>query len=150
MLLALVAALSLVVAVPAVAQTVSLAQCATVTRNGQAVTEYSGIVNGVEVSGSVVQPNGTVSVNCKQLILDAAVAQAGAQPPAPPVSAEAKAGKAEAKAKTGNAEAKAGKTVAKAEAKAELPKTGGGDALFALGVGVLLVGGGILLRRVAR
>ena len=150
MLLALVATLSLVVAVPAVAQTVSLAQCATVTRNGQAVTEYSGVVDGVEVSGRVVQPNGTVSVNCKQLIPDAAAAQVEAQPPAPPVSAEAKAGKAEATAKTGKAEAKAGKTEAKAEAKAELPKTGGGDTLFALGVGGLLVDGGILVRTLAR
>lgn len=146
MLLALVAALSLVVTVPAVAQTVSLAQCVTVTRNGQAVTEYSGVVDGVEVSGSVVQPNGTVSVNCRQLILEAAAAQAEAQPPAPPVSAEARADSAEAKAGKAEAKAKAGK----AEAKAELPKTGGGETLFALVVGTLLVGGGLLLRRLAR
>ena len=155
MLLAVASALSLVVAVPAVAQTTTAAQCSTITRNGQAVTEYSGVVDGVEVSGTVVQPNSTISVDCKQLVLEAAsaqAAQADSQPSAPAVAAEAKAGAAEAKA--ADTEAKAGKTEAKVEAKAEtkaeLPKTGGGDTLFALGVGALLVGGGLLLRKLAQ
>ena len=63
--------------------------------------------------------------------------------------AEAKAGKAEAKAEAPKAEAKAGK----AEAKAELPKTGGvaGTAsLLGLGAGALLVAGGLLARRIIR
>ena len=154
-LLAVASALSLVVAVPAVAQTTTAAQCSTITRNGQAITEYSGVVDGVEVSGTVVQPNSTISVDCKQLVLEAAsaqAAQADSQPSAPAVAAEAKAGAAEAKA--ADTEAKAGKTEAKVEAnaetKAELPKTGGGDTLFALGVGALLVGGGLLLRKLAQ
>ena len=161
-LLAVASALSLVVTVPAVAQTTTAAQCSTITRNGQAVTEYSGVVDGVEVSGSVVQPNSTISVDCKQLVLEAAsaqAAQADSQPSAPAVAAEAKAGAAEAKAadteaKAGKTEAKTGKAEAKVEAKAEtkaeLPKTGGGDTLFALGVGALLVGGGLLLRKLAQ
>ena len=168
-LLAVASALSLVVAVPSVAQTTTAAQCSTITRNGQAVTEYSGVVDGVEVSGTVVQPNSTTSVDCKQLVLEAAsaqAAQADSQPSAPAVAAEAKAGGAEAKAgaaeaKAAGTEAKAGKTEAKtgkaeakveakAETKAELPKTGGGDTLFALGVGALLVGGGLLLRKLAQ
>ena len=162
MLLAVASALSLVVTVPAVAQTTTAAQCSTITRNGQAVTEYSGVVDGVEVSGSVVQPNSTISVDCKQLVLEAAAAQAAqadSQPSAPAVAAEANSGNAEAKAggaeaKAADTEAKAGKTEAKVEAKAEtkaeLPKTGGGDTLFALGVGALLVGGGLLLRKLAQ
>lgn len=161
-LLAVASALSLVVAVPAVAQTTTAAQCSTITRNGQAVTEYSGVVDGVEVSGSVVQPNSTISVDCKQLVLEAAsaqAAQADSRPSAPAVAAEANSGNAEAKAggveaKAADTEAKAGKTEAKVEAKtetkAELPKTGGGDTLFALGVGALLVGGGLLLRKLAQ
>lgn len=161
-LLAVAAALSLVVAVPAVAQTTTAAQCSTITRNGQAITEYNGVVDGVEVSGSVVQPDSTISVDCKQLVLEAAAAQAtqaDPQPSASAVAAEAEAGNAEAKAgdtevKAGKTEAKAGKAEAKvetkAEAKAELPKTGGGAMLFALGIGALLVGGGLLLRKLAR
>ncbi len=39
----------------------------------------------------------------------------------------------------------------KAEQKKQLPKTGGGSAsLFALGAGALLVGGGLLVRRLTR
>ena len=61
--------------------------------------------------------------------------------------AEAKAGEApKAEAKAGGAEAKAGG----AEAKAELPKTGGGASLLALGAGALLVGGGLLARRIIK
>ena len=63
--------------------------------------------------------------------------------------AEAKAGKAEAKAP----EAKAGKAEAKAGEAKELPKTGGvaGTAsLLGLGAGALLVAGGLLARRIFR
>ena len=49
----------------------------------------------------------------------------------------------------GKAEAKAGEEK-KAEGKAELPKTGGGASLFALGAGALLVGGGLLARRIIK
>src|SRR3954466_1022182 len=85
--------------------------------------------------------------------------------------------KAEADCKDGMIESKAGGVVAKAPckpppppppapapppppapapapapAKAELPKTGGGSAasLFALGAGALLVGGGLLARRIIK
>ena len=49
----------------------------------------------------------------------------------------------------GKAEAKAGEEK-KAEAKAELPKTGGGASLFALVAGALLVSGGLLARRIIK
>ena len=46
------------------------------------------------------------------------------------------------------------KAKAKEEAKKEMPKTGGmtvsGAALLALGAGALLVGGGLVVRRIAR
>ena len=38
----------------------------------------------------------------------------------------------------------------KAEAKAELPKTGGGASLLALGAGAMLVGGGLVARRIIK
>ena len=41
-------------------------------------------------------------------------------------------------------------TAPKAEAKAELPKTGGGASLLALGAGALLVGGGLVARRIIK
>ncbi len=69
---------------------------------------------------------------------------------------EAKAGGTEAKAKAEAPKAKAEEKKAKAEAKKEekkeMPKTGGlGSAsLLALGAGVLLVGGGLLMRRMVR
>jgi LPXTG-motif cell wall-anchored protein len=68
------------------------------------------------------------------------VAKAPCKPPPPPAP-KAEAPKAEApKAEAPKAEAP----------KAELPKTGGGSAasLFALGAGTLLVGAGLLVRRI--
>ena len=82
--------------------------------------------------------------NCEQAL---AVVQA-------PGKAEATAGKAEAKAEAPKAEAPKAEAKAapapKAEAKAELPKTGGGTTLLALGAGALLVGGGLVARRIIK
>ena len=63
--------------------------------------------------------------------------------------AEAKAGGTEAKAEAKAAKAEAKKAEAKKEEKKDLPKTGGvgGASLLALGAGALLVGGGLLIRR---
>src|ERR671933_690325 len=54
--------------------------------------------------------------------------------------------------KAGGVEAKAPCTPPPPPAKAELPKTGGASAasLFALGAGALLVGGGLLARRIMK
>ena len=104
--------------------------------NTQGVVQYKGTVDDVDIEGSAILESPSESVNCTQLIEQAAAAGKG----------EAKAGGAEAKA--GGAEAKAGG----AEAKA-LPKTGGvaGIAsLLGLGAGALLVAGGLLARRLFR
>ena len=63
--------------------------------------------------------------------------------------AEAKAAKAEAKAKGEQKKAEQKKAEAKKEEKKEMPKTGGvgGASLLALGAGALLVGMGLLVRR---
>src|SRR3954468_602652 len=73
------------------------------------------------------------------------VAKAPCKPPPPAPAPKAEAPKAEVPPAPPKAEAP------KAEApKGELPKTGGGGAasLFALGAGALLVGGGLLVRRI--
>ena len=102
--------------------------------------------------------NPSAATACTQEIAQAAAAGAG-KAEAKAGGAEAKAGeapKAEAKAgggaeaKAGGAEAKAGGAAPKAEAKAELPKTGGGASLLALGAGALLVGGGLVARRIIK
>ena len=116
----------------------------------------NGNENEAEIAQELVQAGFSpeVATECTQEIAQAAAAGAG--------KAEAKAGGAEAKA--GGAEAKAGeapKAEAKAgggaeakaggaEAKAELPKTGGGASLLALGAGALLVGGGLVARRIIK
>lgn len=76
-------------------------------------------------------------------------------PPAPKAApAEAKAGAPEAKAPTPPPppKAEAPKMEMKKEEKKELPKTGGNDSasLLGLGAGALLVGGGLLFRRISR
>ena len=60
------------------------------------------------------------------------------------IAQAAAAGGGKAEAKAGGAEAKAG------GAKAELPKTGGGASLLALGAGALLVGSGLVARRMIK
>jgi LPXTG-motif cell wall-anchored protein len=104
-------------------------------QNAQGVVQYKGVVDDVEVEGSAILLEPSGSVDCDQLIRQAAAAGP---------KAEAKAGKAEAKAAA---------APAPAPAKAELPKTGGvaGVAsLVGLGAGALLVTGGLIARRVMR
>jgi LPXTG-motif cell wall-anchored protein len=97
--------------------------------------------------------NPSAATACTQEIAQAAAAGEG-KAEAKAGGAEAKAGGAEAKAgEAPKAEAKAGGAEAKAggaEAKAELPKTGGGASLLALGAGALLVGGGLVARRIIK
>ena len=105
--------------------------------NTQGVVQYAGTVDDVDIEGSAILETPDTSVNCTQLIEQAAAASKG----------EAKAGSAEAKAAP--AQAKAGG----AEAKA-LPPTGGvagsTASLLGLGAGALLVAGGLLARRIFR
>ena len=119
----------------------------------QANINISGDENELEIEQALEQAGFSpeVATECTQEIAQAAAAGAG--------KAEAKAGGAEAKA-GGGAEAKAGggaeaKAGGGAEAKAggakaELPKTGGGASLLALGAGALLVGGGLVARRIIK
>jgi LPXTG-motif cell wall-anchored protein len=106
-----------------------------------------------EDSGSDVALTPEQAEECEQIINQAAAASAVPKSvPAPAPKSEAKAATTkteEKKAEEQKAEAKKAEAK-KAEAKKELPKTGGSGAssLFVLGTGVLLVGGGLLARRV--
>ena len=119
-------------------QVVSQSQNADIVLNGNE--------NELEIEQALEQAGFSpeVATECTQEISQAAAAGAG--------KAEAKAGGAEAKA--GGAEAKAAPApAAQAQAggaKAELPKTGGGASLLALGAGALLVGGGLVARRIIK
>ena len=110
-------------------------------------------------TGSDVTLSPELAEECEQAINQAAAsATAPKAAPAPKTEAKAEAKEAEAK----KSEAKAGSTQAKAEGKKaeekkaedkkQLPKTGGSGtaSLFALGVGVLSVAGGLLARRLFR
>lgn len=139
-MLAALLAMALAIAAPAMAQSVSQVvqssggnvSCSTVTQNGQTIVQVSGVVNGVQVSGTFPIAGTQVSVDCQQLLQQAAAQQAGA-------------------AKAGKAEAKAAPAPATRAPVPELPKTGG-DAvpLWGVGAGVLLVAGGLLARRLTR
>ena len=124
------------------------AQVVVQSQNGTVV--FEGNENEAEIAQALEQSgfNPSAATACTQQVAQAAAAGAG--------KAEATAGKAEAKAEAPKAEAKAGGAEAKAapapkaEAKAELPKTGGGTTLLALGAGALLVGGGLVARRMIK
>ena len=133
-------AMALVVAAPAMAQSVSQVvqstggnvSCSVSTQNGQTIVQVSGVVNGVQVSDTFSIAGPQVSVDCQQLLQQAAAKQA----------TTAKASKAEATA------APAPATKAQIQ---ELPKTGGGAILlWGLGASILLVAGGLLSRRIIR
>ena len=102
--------------------------------NEQGVVQYVSKADDLDFTGSELGLTPAETAECTQQIQQAAAAGP---------KAEAKAGKAEAKAP----EAKAGK----AEAKA-LPATGGIDSLPLLGLGgaALLLGGGLLARKMTR
>ncbi len=122
-----------------------------------AVIALDGDENEVEIAQGLEQAgfSPSAAATCTQEIAQAAAAGEG-KAEAKAGGAEAKAGEAKAEApkaeaKAGGAEAKAGGAEAKAgEAKAELPKTGGGASLLALGAGALLVGGGLVARRIIK
>jgi LPXTG-motif cell wall-anchored protein len=149
MLLAAMLALVVVAASPAFAQSGSeiaieesdvtledstTAEDSIVQRCPASVTFADGNANEQELVQSGFSPE--VAAECTQEIAQAAAAGG---------KAEAKAGDAEAKASPAPAaQAQAG------GAKAELPKTGGGASLLALGAGALLVGGGLVARRIIK
>jgi LPXTG-motif cell wall-anchored protein len=126
------------------------AQVVVESQNGTVV--FEGNENEAEIAQALGQSgfNPSAATACTQQVAQAAAAGEG--------KAEATAGKAEAKAEAPKAEAKAGGAEAKAapapapkaEAKAELPKTGGGTTLLALGAGALIVGGGLVARRMIK
>jgi hypothetical protein len=104
--------------------------------NEQGVTQYVSNADDIDLTGSEIGLTPSETAECTQQIQ-----QSSAAGP----KAEAKAGKAEAKA--GAPEAKAGGAAAKA-----LPATGGLDSLPLLGLGgaALLLGGGLLARKMSR
>ncbi len=109
-----------------------------------------------EVGSDLSVSGGESSTECTQEVNQAAAAGSPKAAPAPaPKVAPAPAPKAEVKAETPEAKAAAPAPAPKAEEKKsetkELPKTGGGTAsLLALGAGALLVGGGLLARRMTK
>ena len=119
----------------------------------------TGDENEAEIAQELVQSGFSpeVATECTQEISQAAAAGAG-KAEAKAGAAEAKAGGAEAKAAPaaqaqagGGAQAQAGgSSGGGGGAKAELPKTGGGASLLALGAGALLVGGGLIARRIMK
>ena len=125
----------------------------------QANINIDGDENELEIQQALEQAGFSpeVATECTQEIAQAAAA-GGGKAEAKAGGAEAKAGEAKAEAPKaeakagGGAEAKAGGGAeAKAGgAKAELPKTGGGASLLALGAGALLVGGGLVARRIIK
>ncbi len=122
----------------------------------QANINIDGNENELEIAQELVQSGFSpeVATECTQEIAQAAAAGAG-KAEAKAGAAEAKAGGVEAKAApapaapVGGAQAQAGGSSG-GGAKAELPKTGGGASLLALGAGALLVGGGLLARRIIK
>jgi LPXTG-motif cell wall-anchored protein len=114
----------------------------------------------LEDSGSDVTLTPEQAEECEQIINQAAAASSAAPKAVPASKSEAKAAttkaeekKAEEKKAEEQKAAEEKKAEAKkAEAKKELPKTGGSgvSSLFALGAGALLVGGGLLARRIVK
>src|SRR5215210_264959 len=102
--------------------------------NEQGVLQYVSNADDIDLTGSEIGLTPAETAECTQQIQQSAAAGP---------KAEAKAGKAEAKA----GEAKAGGAAAKA-----LPATGGIDSLPLLGLGgaALLLGGGLLARKMTR
>jgi hypothetical protein len=113
-------------------------------QNQQGVSQYTTEGDDIEFEGSAIDISSEAVNECTQVIEQAAAAAAAPPAKAAPAPAPAPAPKAEAKA--GKAEAKA----APAKAKV-LPPTGGISPLLAVGAGAaLLLGGGLLVRRIIR
>src|SRR3954453_6226512 len=129
MLIVAVLAMALAFAAPA------LAQDPQVVADAKAKTAMAGGPSGANAEA-----------DCKDGMIESkaggVVAKAPCKPPPPPPPAPKAAAPAPPPAPA----------PAPAPPKAELPKTGGGSAasLFALGAGALLVGGGLLARRIIK
>ena len=162
-LLATLLAMALVVAAPAMAQSVSQVvqstggnvSCSVSTQNGQTIVQVSGVVNGVQVSDTFSIAGPQVSVDCQQLLQQAAAKQATTAKASKVEATAAPATKAQIKqattAKASKVEATAAPAPATKAQIQELPKTGGGAILlWGLGASILLVASGLLSRRIIR
>jgi hypothetical protein len=158
-------AMALVVAAPAMAQSVSQVvqstggnvSCSVSTQNGQTIVQVSGVVNGVQVSDTFSIAGPQVSVDCQQLLQQAAAKQAttakasNAEATAAPAPATKAQIKQAGTAKANKVEATAAPAPATKAQIQELPKTGGGAILlWGLGASILLVASGLLSRRIIR
>ena len=135
-------------------------------QNGQGVVQYDSEAEDIELEGGSIAVSPELAAECNQRIQQSAAATttpkaeeekaratAPAKATAPTQTPKAQAGAAEAKAAPKAEAPKAGVAEAKAEAKGapkQLPKSGGmgSDSLLALGAGGLLIGGGLLARRI--
>ena len=122
------------------------------TQNGQGGLQYTSTSDDIEAEGSSFGVTPTVSAECKQQIQQATAAGKAAPPPPPAPSPAAPSKAAPPPAAPSKAASPPAPPKAGAEAKKELPKTGGGSAasLFGLGAGALLVGGGLLVRKIVQ
>jgi LPXTG-motif cell wall-anchored protein len=190
MLLAAALAMTLMVAVPTIAQvnqeseqegeSGKVGQDFSVTGSGGSANQCAALLGGAQSgnsqsqinvgqsdkseaddfefdgSGSDVTLTPEQAEECEQIINQAAAASSAPKAvPAPASKSEAKAEAKKAEAKKAEEQKAAEEKKAeakKAEAKKELPKTGGSgvSSLFALGAGALLVGGGLLARRILK
>jgi LPXTG-motif cell wall-anchored protein len=115
-----------------------------------AMAQSAGIENGPKAEVKDGVPSATAGGasakggECPEAVAGGVVAKAGCEKKAPPPPAPPKAAPP--------APAPAPKAAPAPAPKAQLPKTGGSSvaSLFALGGGVLLVGGGLLARRLIK
>ena len=148
MLLAAMLALVVVAASPAFAQGKAedsiIQDCPAEVTIGDENVGTQTVVNSQE--GDIVITGDRNEVSIEQELVQRGFSPEVAAVCAQEIAQAAAAGGGQAEAKAGGAQAQAGGT----SAKAELPKTGGGASLFALGAGALLVGGGLVARRIIK
>ncbi len=117
--------------------------------NEQGVSQYSSFPDDIEFEGSTISVTPEAAQECEQVFRQTAAA--GAAPkaaPATPAPAPAAAAAAPASAPAAAAAAPA---PAPAPAAKALPATGGTSPLLAVGAGAaLLLGGGLLVRRIIK
>ena len=119
-------------------------------QNAQGGLQDNSTADDIEAEGSGSATSPELPVECEQKVQQSAAASGKAAPAPPPPPKAAPAPPPPPKAEAPKMEMK--KEEAKKEEKKELRKTGGGGSasLLGLGAGSLLVGGGILFRRIVR
>jgi LPXTG-motif cell wall-anchored protein len=132
-------------------------------QNGSGALQTEGVAGDIEPGGIEVGFGGSMGMNCERTIQQSSAASSKAAPaapkaaPPPPPKAAAPPPTEEMKQEGMKQEEMKQEGMKKEEMKKEeeekeLPKSGGsgGASLLALGAGALLIGGGLLARRIVR